>query len=132
MYEEGDDGDNEFTNDNDFSQDEENITELADDEEEEKTEAEKNAFKLSTFKNVLENIDKKSKKTIPIMTKFEKARIKGVQLKQIIFQKKVKKKVCYGYNDETGSWHCTMCGLDMGIYNPRQLCGKIYCYNYDS
>jgi hypothetical protein len=48
------------------------------------------------------------------------------------FSKKGKKKVCYGYNDETGSWHCTMCGLDMGIHNPRQLCGKIYCYNYDS
>ena len=85
MYEEGDDGDNEFTNDNDFSQDEEDITELADDEEEEKTEAEKNAFKLLTFKNVLENIDKKPKKTIPIMTKFEKARVKGVRLQQLAY-----------------------------------------------
>lgn len=85
MYEEGDDGDNEFTNDNDFSQDEEDMTELIDYEEEEKTEGEKNAFKLLTFKNVLENINKKPKKTIPIMTKFEKARVKGVRLQQLAY-----------------------------------------------
>lgn len=48
------------------------------------------------------------------------------------FLKKSKKKVCYGYNNETESWHCTLCGVDMGIHNPRQLCGKIYCYNYDN
>jgi len=84
MYEEGDDYDNEVTNDNEFTQDEEEITEIADDEEE-KTEGEKNAFKLLTFKNVLENIDKKPKKTIPIMTKFEKARVKGVRLQQLAY-----------------------------------------------
>ena len=84
MYEEGDDYDNEVTNDNEFTQDEEEITEIADDEEE-KTEGEKNAFKLLTFKNVLENIEKKPKKTIPIMTKFEKARVKGVRLQQLAY-----------------------------------------------
>jgi len=84
MYEERDDYDNEVTNDNEFTQDEEEITEIADDEEE-KTEGEKNAFKLLTFNNVLENIDKKPKKTIPIMTKFEKARVKGVRLQQLAY-----------------------------------------------
>lgn len=35
----------------------------------------------------------------------------------------------YGYNSETDSWHCLKCGIDMGYNNPRQLCGKTYCYN---
>jgi len=39
------------------------------------------------------------------------------------------KKKIYGYNSETDSWHCVECGIDMGINNPRQLCGKIYCVN---
>lgn len=40
----------------------------------------------------------------------------------------------YGYNSETDSWHCILCGMDMGKNNPRQLCGKTFCYNivYDS
>lgn len=46
------------------------------------------------------------------------------------FFKKKEKKICYGYNYETDSWHCTKCGLDMGINNPRQLCGKIICNYY--
>ncbi len=45
------------------------------------------------------------------------------------FFRKIKKK-CYGYNYETDSWHCNICGIDMGTNNPRQLCGKIYCSNY--
>ena len=24
---------------------------------------------------------------------------------------------------------CLICGVDMGKDNPRQLCGKTYCYN---
>lgn len=35
----------------------------------------------------------------------------------------------YGYNIKTDSWHCLQCGIDMGPQNPRQLCGKSYCYN---
>lgn len=35
----------------------------------------------------------------------------------------------YGYNEETGNWHCLECGDNMGD-NPRQLCGKSYCFNY--
>jgi len=40
----------------------------------------------------------------------------------------------YGYNSETDSWHCIECGVDMGPNNPRQLCGKTFCYHivYDS
>lgn len=41
-------------------------------------------------------------------------------------QKKV-----FGYNEKTHSWHCTSCGIDMGIHNPRQLCRKYYCENPD-
>lgn len=35
----------------------------------------------------------------------------------------------YGYNELTGSWHCMLCGADMGKTNPRQLCRKSYCEN---
>lgn len=81
MFEEVEDDDNEFSND--YSEDEPDITEI--DDEEEETEGEKNAFKILTFKNVLENIEKKEKKTIPILTKFEKARMKGVRLQQLAY-----------------------------------------------
>jgi hypothetical protein len=36
--------------------------------------------------------------------------------------------VYYGYNKETGNWHCIDCGENMGD-NPRQLCGKGMCVN---
>lgn len=38
--------------------------------------------------------------------------------------------IVYGYNVKTDSWHCTMCGIDLGSCNPRQLCRKIYCEKY--
>jgi hypothetical protein len=41
----------------------------------------------------------------------------------------LEKKV-YGYNPKTNSWHCTMCGIDMGENNPRQLCRKTWCENF--
>jgi rubrerythrin len=34
-----------------------------------------------------------------------------------------------GYNPKTNEWHCLECGISMGKNNPRQLCGKILCYN---
>lgn len=37
------------------------------------------------------------------------------------------KEIIRGYNEKTGSWHCTICGIDMGLCNPRQLCRKTYC-----
>ena len=36
-----------------------------------------------TYKNVLENISETVKKTIPFLTKFERARIVGVRLQQL-------------------------------------------------
>ena len=46
------------------------------------------------------------------------------------FKKSNQKLKVYGYNEITNSWHCLNCGIDMGPHNPRQLCGKWYCY-YD-
>ena len=42
---------------------------------------------------------------------------------------KKKRKKVYGYNSESGSWHCMECGIDMGSSNPRQLCRKFFCEN---
>jgi hypothetical protein len=30
-------------------------------------------------------------------------------------------------DEETLSWYCLECGIDMGPQNPRQLCGKWCC-----
>jgi hypothetical protein len=40
-----------------------------------------------------------------------------------------KNKKIYGFNPITMSWHCILCGIDIGKYNPRQYCGKSHCYN---
>ena len=32
------------------------------------------------------------------------------------------------FNDTIYSWKCLECGVDMGVMNPRQLCGKTRCY----
>lgn len=82
MFEENDDVDNEYTNDNDLSEDED-LTELNVEEDEKETEDA--SFKILTYKNVLENIEKKPKKTIPLLTKFERARIMGVRLQQLAY-----------------------------------------------
>ena len=87
MFEENEDLED-FTNDNDFSEDEEDTTELnLEDEGNETKDANmsENNFKLVTFNNVLENIQKNPKKTIPILTKFERARIVGVRLQQLAY-----------------------------------------------
>jgi DNA-directed RNA polymerase I, II, and III subunit RPABC2 len=82
MFEENEDFDNEYTNDNDFS-DDEDITDLNLEEEEKNNE--ENSFKIKTYKNVLEDIEKKVKKTIPLLTKFERARIMGVRKQQLAY-----------------------------------------------
>ena len=87
MFEENEDLED-FTNDNDFSEDEEDTNELnLEDEGIETKDANmsENNFKLVTFNNVLENIQKNPKKTIPILTKFERARIVGVRLQQLAY-----------------------------------------------
>jgi DNA-directed RNA polymerase I, II, and III subunit RPABC2 len=83
MFEENDEIDNEYTNDNDFLDDEEEITDLNVDDEEKVNED--NTFKILTYKNILENIGKNPKKTIPFLTKFERARIVGVRLQQLAY-----------------------------------------------
>ena len=82
MYEENDYEDNDITNDF-LEEDEDDIIDLNIDEEEKINEEE--SFKLLTYKNIIENIEKKPKKTIPILTKFERARIVGVRLQQIAY-----------------------------------------------
>ena len=54
--------------------------------------------------------------------------INSIQSKITDYFSKKRKKI-YGYNTETGSWHCLECGDDMGSMNPRQLCNKTYCGN---
>jgi DNA-directed RNA polymerase subunit K/omega len=75
-----DDFDNDFSNTNDVTEEDEDIEELIVDDDEINDE---NKFKLITYKNILEGIEKRPKKTIPILTKFEKARIIGVRLQQL-------------------------------------------------
>ena len=75
-----DDFDNDFSNTNDVTEEDEDIEELIVDDDEINDE---NKFKLVTYKNILEGIEKRPKKTIPILTKFEKARIIGVRLQQL-------------------------------------------------
>lgn len=82
MYEEGDDYDNDVSNEQEFS-DDEDVTDL--NIEDEDKQYEEDGFKILTYKNVLENIEKKPKKTIPILTKFEKAKIMGVRLQQLAY-----------------------------------------------
>jgi hypothetical protein len=36
-------------------------------------------------------------------------------------------KLIKGYDSVTGNWHCSICGINMGKDNSRQLCGKWYC-----
>lgn len=78
MFDENDD--NEYTNDNDFLDDEEDISDLNVEDEEIEND---NTFKLLTYKNTLEDILKNPKKTFPLLTKFERARIVGTRLQQI-------------------------------------------------
>ena len=82
MFEENDDLENDLSNDPDFS-DDEDVSDLIVEEEEKLSDD--NGFKLLTYKNILENIEKKTKKTIPLLTKFEKARIVGVRLQQLAY-----------------------------------------------
>jgi DNA-directed RNA polymerase I, II, and III subunit RPABC2 len=81
MFDENDDFENEVSNENDYSEEEE----IEFDPNEEEKEKEENGIKITTFQNVIEKNQKKSKKTIPILTKFEKARIKGVRLQQLAY-----------------------------------------------
>jgi DNA-directed RNA polymerase I, II, and III subunit RPABC2 len=82
MYEEQDDYENDVSNEIEYS-DEEDITDLNTEDEEKQND--EDSFKLLTYRNVIENIEKKIKKTIPILTKFERAKIVGVRLQQLAY-----------------------------------------------
>ena len=77
---EDEDFDNDFSNEPDYT--EEDIIDIND---EDNKDNEKNSFKLITYKNVLENMEKKPKKSIPYLTKFERARIIGTRLQQLAY-----------------------------------------------
>ena len=81
MFEE-DEFENDVSNDNYYTEDDD-IVDLNVDEEDKQNED--TGFKIITYKNVLENIEKKPKKTIPILTKFERAKIMGVRLQQLAY-----------------------------------------------
>lgn len=73
--------DNEYDNDNgDEFSDDEDVSEINVDDDKV---VDDNTFKLMTFSDILENISKNVKKTIPLLTKFERARIMGVRLQQL-------------------------------------------------
>jgi len=74
--------DNEISNDDYLDDD----NEEGDEEFEEENGGEgNNDFKLVTFKDVVDNIQKTPKKSVPFLTKFEKARIIGVRLQQLAY-----------------------------------------------
>lgn len=79
MFEENDDVENN-QNDEDYSDNEE-ISDL--NLEDDEMTKEDNTFKLVTYKNILDDMQKKTKTTFPYLTKFEKARIMGVRLQQL-------------------------------------------------
>jgi len=83
MFEENDD--NDFTNDNDFIDDNDEEEDITDTNIEDDNIISENSIKLVTYKNLLENIQSVAKKTYPILTKFERARIIGVRLQQLAY-----------------------------------------------
>lgn len=84
MFEETDD--NEFTND--FIEDNDEEEDITDTNIEDDNIISENSIKLLTYKNLLENIQTVPKKTYPILTKFERARIIGVRLQQLAYGSK--------------------------------------------
>jgi len=74
-------------------------------------------MRQSLITEYFSSIETKSKRKIQLLTT------------DYVESEYIYKPIVYGYNSETDSWHCLACGEDMGQMNPRQLCGKIYCYN---
>ena len=72
---------NDYDNDNgDEYSDDEDISDI---NIEDDKPVEENSFKLMTYSDIIENMSKNIKKTIPLLTKFERARIIGVRLQQL-------------------------------------------------
>lgn len=66
---------------NDYENDNDEFIENDDDE----IENEDQKFNIISYQDVMENIEKKDKKTVPYLTKFEKARIIGLRLQQLAY-----------------------------------------------
>jgi DNA-directed RNA polymerase I, II, and III subunit RPABC2 len=80
MFEENEDAD--FTNENDFLDEEEDITDFNIEDNDISVD---NSIKIMNHNDVLEHIKNTVKKTYPILTKFERARIIGVRLQQLAY-----------------------------------------------
>jgi len=72
-----------YKNNDDVSEDNSYNSESGDDLEDDLIEEGDDDFKVVDFTNTYENMIKGDKKTLPIMTKYEKARIIGVRAQQI-------------------------------------------------
>jgi DNA-directed RNA polymerase I, II, and III subunit RPABC2 len=81
-----DENDNDFdienSNEVDFSDNEDAIDQFIIDDEKKDDQT---GFKIVTSNNILEHIEKNPKKTVPVLSKFEKARIVGVRLQQLAY-----------------------------------------------
>ena len=81
-----DENDNDFdienSNEVDFSDNEDAVDQFIIDDEKKD---EQSGFKILTSNNILEHIEKNPKKTVPVLSKFEKARIIGVRLQQLAY-----------------------------------------------
>ena len=81
-----DENDNDFdienSNEVDFSDNEDAVDQFIIDDEKKD---EQSGFKILTPNNILEHIEKNPKKTVPVLSKFEKARIIGVRLQQLAY-----------------------------------------------
>jgi hypothetical protein len=64
-----------------------------------------------------------------LITKYYKSNKKYRFLKQTKITDYYKTKV--NLYEEIETWLCTQCGIDMGKCNPRQLCGKTFCFNIE-
>ena len=80
--------------------------------------------------NKMKHREQKQTNSQTLITDYFEKKRKNIDNYDYIEYIKNKKNKVYGYNPETDSWHCLECGVDMGHNNPRQLCGKYYCYNF--
>lgn len=76
---------------------------------------------LKKYQNLITNYFKKSDKV------YEDNRSVNIDIEKNEISININE-ICVNNNDNTGNWHCLECGDNMGD-NPRQLCGKGYCYN---
>lgn len=71
--------------DDDIDNYSDNNLEFEDDIDDQEQQNEESNFKVISYQDVIENISKKEKKTIPYLSKFEKARIIGNRAQQLAY-----------------------------------------------